>query len=321
MCNTSHLIHNWIPYRLTGQNGTLIEWLYVDGKKFTEPFFDETIVKCKSFDINSRSFSSVSSPGWLIDIAQQVEYVSPTAFIFHVSRCGSTLLSQLLSLNEDHIVLSEVPLLDELLRLHANYDLTASQAEAALQASVRLMGQKRTGHEKHFFIKLDSWHIASWKTIRRLYPEVPFVLLYRSPDEVVQSHARHRGMQMVPGIIAPALLGFAKEEISNITLDEYTAKVLEKFYSGLINISQSDSRSVLVNYEEGIMNIIDRMAVHSGITFDENTFNAMEERSRYHSKHPGQVFSEQLPRQTPPRWLQPAIDLYNETERQRKLHR
>src|SRR5690606_34626620 len=122
--------------------------------------------------------------------------VAPTAFIFHVSRCGSTLLSQLLDLDEANIVLSEVPLLDQLLRLPETFPgISRAQQETALQATIRLLGQKRTGHEKQLFIKLDSWHVFFAATLRKQYPSVPFILLYRAPDEVFESHRRHRGMQ------------------------------------------------------------------------------------------------------------------------------
>jgi hypothetical protein len=300
----NHSLHNWIPYRLHLKDEALVEWLYIKDKKFEEPFFDETIVTCKSFDQNSKDFRSASSIDWLSEAVKSIEHIAPTAFIFHVSRCGSTLLSQLLSINDEHIVLSEVPLFDEILRTYKG------DAGSALQASVKLMGQARTGKEKHLFIKLDSWHIFYWRIIRKLYPNVPFILLYRSPAEVIRSHSKLRGMHMVPGLIEPSLFGFHENEIHGIPFDEYSAKVLTRFYSAFSEVIENDKHALAVDYEEGMMNIMQKLAHHADITFSSSSLQAMEERSKYHSKHPGQVFSEPVLQTSQPHWLIPAIKAY-----------
>src|SRR5258705_13622399 len=103
-------IKNWIPYRLFEEGGeNYCRWLYLGDEKITEPFFEETIGKCRVLPENSRWLTRcVSSLEVLPEWAQQVETISPTAFIFHISRCGSTLVSQLLGLQPVNIVLSEV---------------------------------------------------------------------------------------------------------------------------------------------------------------------------------------------------------------------
>ncbi|WP_423146566.1 hypothetical protein [Rubrolithibacter danxiaensis] len=84
----------------------------------------------------------------------------PSAIIFHISRCGSTLLSQLLSLTEQSIVLSEVPFIDELLRLcYSDNEYGQTEIADFLTAALKFYGQKRYEQEKYLFIKTDSWHI------------------------------------------------------------------------------------------------------------------------------------------------------------------
>ena len=113
-CSPSDEMANWVPWKLSG---TLCEWIYTAGKKFTEPFFSDTISVCKNFSENRSSYKVATDLEIMSEWSSPINSIYPSAIIFHVSRCGSTLLSQLLALDEKHIVLSEVPFFDELLRL------------------------------------------------------------------------------------------------------------------------------------------------------------------------------------------------------------
>ncbi len=49
---------------------------------------------------------------------------------------------------------------------------------------------------------------------RKLYPQTPFILLYRQPGEVIRSQQKRRGMQSIPGLLEPEIFGFTKNEIA-----------------------------------------------------------------------------------------------------------
>lgn len=312
-----HPLHNWIPYRLRPADG-LCQWLYVFDKSFDEPFFDETIVKCKSHAYNSSPYQAASALGELSALASGIDSLKPDAFIFHISRCGSTMLSQLLGLSEVHISLAEVPLFDEILRAHfKNTQIASALQHEALKAAVSLMGQKRHGAEKHLFVKLDSWHIFFYDAFRVLYPDVPFVFLYRSPDEVLSSHRKHAGMQAVPGVIEPEVFGLTAEQINGLSLDDYTATVLERYLRAFQQRSAGDTNTHLINYKDGIMPMMQQLSTYSGVAFSEELLNAMEGRSRFHSKYPDQPFAEtQAPGQAS-KYLEQAMRAYQELEQQR----
>ncbi len=227
--NISSALANWIPYKLSSDEGRPhCEWLYTGDEDFTEPFFDETITKCRQ--LNNRSRKSISSIDVLPPWSNEIESVPPSAFIFHVSRCGSTLASQLLALDRTNIVLSEVPFFDALLRSEKNIPHQLLKAAIAFYAPVK-------SDRKHLFIKTDSWHIFFYKQIRELYPQTPFVLLYRRPDEVIRSQQKQRGMHAIPGMIEPALLGFDSHEVQQMNLDEYIGSVLEKYFQAFSTYS------------------------------------------------------------------------------------
>jgi hypothetical protein len=314
------LIGDWIPYQLVKREQQwLCRWLALGGRRFTEPFFSETIQQCKSHGRNANRFDSLSSLDCLAaQTAGPLDAVTPSAFIFHVSRCGSTLLSQLLGLSQRAIVLSEVPLIDQLLRLPLkDGNVAPAEMEAALQASIAWLGRKKSGNETHLFVKLDSWHVFFAATIRKLYPEVPFVLLYRSPDEVLRSHQKRRGMHAVPGFIEPVLFGMSSEDLDGIDCDVYTGQVLTYYFSRFLAIAAQDGQSLLLNYQEGGMPLLQQLAACSGIVFNDTEREHMEARSRTHSKYPDQIFSEERPQLPEPAHLAPAFALYRSLEAMR----
>lgn len=307
---------NWIPYKLVRENGQWIcKWLYTADVPFTDPFFDETILKCKSHPSNSRVFNCVSTLADLPAFSGSLPSVEPTAFIFHISRCGSTLLSQMLSLDPDIISLAEVPLIDRLLRLLHNEEAEDEQvAKEALKATIALHGQKRKGNEKHLFIKLDSWHIFFYDVLHQLYPNVPCILLYRSPDEVLRSHQKHRGMHGVPGVIHPDIFGLTEDEIGELGLDEYTAAVLERYLVKFSEVARHDGRVLLLNYNEGIMPIIKEVLSFAGVTTNDEVMAAMEARSRFHSKFPGKAYKPDEDRGALPDCLKDTMAAYHKLE-------
>lgn len=84
-----------------------------------------------------------------------------------------------------------------------------------LQAAIKFIGQNKNGNEQILFIKTDSWHIFFHRTFRHLFPTAPFILLFRSPDEVIYSHQKVHGMQAIPRLIEPEIFGFKQKEITS----------------------------------------------------------------------------------------------------------
>lgn len=318
MINAPHPLQNWIPYKLTHTNNQIqCHWLNTFDKAFNDPFFDETIAACKGLNRQNPPIASVSNLTVLEDWAHSLNYVNPTAFIFHISRCGSTLVSQLLGMDEQNIALAEVPFFDDILRLpYKNEGIDKTETERLLKAALKFYGKQRTGNEKNLFVKTDSWHILFYDQLRKLYPDTPFILLYRSPDEVFNSHTKQRGIHAVPGLIEAQLFGLEQLEVLNMDQNIYLAKVLERYLSLYLEIAQKDKLSLLLNYNEGILMMIEKISTFTNTTISETVLLKMKERSGYHSKHPNQIFTEK-PTTYIPNYLQRAFDLYKTTEEKR----
>jgi hypothetical protein len=309
-------VAGWIPVKLHAEDNTMLcRWLYVGDKDFNEPFFDESISACRSlFSENwhiKRSMSATDVlPGW----AKEMDTIEPTAFIFHISRCGSTLISQMLGTQPSNIILSEVPFFDDLLRYGKMQD-RMSAILPQLQAAISIYGANRTGKYERLFIKTDSWHIHFYKELRALYPNVPFFLLYRKPDEVLRSQQRKRGMQALPNYLEPEIFGFDKDVISSTPLDEYMGMVIESYLHAFLDILQKDKLAYAINYHNGAMHIVDNIAAVTGLPVPETERMLMEKRAGFHAKFPEQVFSEEKPGEATPGFLKRSFELYDKIEK------
>ena len=308
------------PYRLLKAEPLICEWLENTAQNFTEPFFDETISRLRYSAVNQRGPKGAAHVGLLPEwAAGQGPGRPPTAIIFHVSRCGSTLFSQLLALQPHYLVLSEVPFFDELLRLPFQNPAVTSDAAAGLfHAALQLYIGSAAQAPEHVFIKADSWHLHFYEQLRALYPTVPFILLYRDPWEVLQSQQRHRSMQSVPSLIEPAVFGFSPEQAAVTDLDQHMTQVLHGYFEKLLAIAAQDAHSVLVNYSEGAAAGMRKIVAATGIAYPPEYEQVVAERAGFHAKHPRQVFREENAAAAPPDFLAPVAAQYQQLDALRK---
>ncbi|HEU4553654.1 MAG TPA: hypothetical protein VFS25_12505 [Chitinophaga sp.] len=285
-------IANWIPFHLSHSKayGWTVKWLNLGQQRMIHPFFDETIQVCR-YRQKERSFiESLSTADFMPAACKNLASLEPTAFIFHVSRCGSTLLSQAFSAPEENIVVAEAPLLDEILRA----DEKGAAADVATRATwfhaaLKLMGQKRNLQETAYIIKLDSWHIHFYDLLRQWFPQTPFFFLYREPAEVIASHEKRRGLHAVPGIISPALLKTAEPAYYKGDFNSYTANVLEQYYLELQRIYRLNApRNYFFDYANGVKEMVTAFSTFSGIPI--KNAGQVHERLQYHSKSPQTPF-------------------------------
>lgn len=310
-------LKDWVPYQWKEENGeTGCRWLYLGDHHFTEPFFDETIMECRRlFEINRRK-TVLSAPELLPEWSGALDAIAPTALIFHVSRCGSTLLAQLLSQLTDSIVLSEVPFIDACLRRHFHSG-NSLENEAEALAAIRFYAQPRRPGDRRVFLKTDSWHLHFHAFWNKHFPDTPRVFLYRHPAEVIRSQQKRRGMQAVPGMVEPAVFGLP-EEVRNMTdFDQYMGRVLASYFREMLRQSEKDERILLCNYTEGMATVATRLLEATGEKIDKTLMDNWAERSRYHGKYPGEKFHEEPLTSQPPAWMEELMVLYQELEKRR----
>ncbi len=289
------VLKNWIPEKiLSEKNELLFKCLNCRNLEFSEPFFNDTLRKFRSLPANLKQYNSVVTAGMINEWAGNIDFVPPSAFVFHVSRCGSTLVSQCLGLNSEYISLSEVPLFDQVLRLAVSKDdAMKTSAQQLFRSVVKIYGAKRTGAENRLFIKNDCWHLMFCKQLRSLYPDTPFVIMYRSPAAVIESNRRTSGLQCINSFVPPDIYGMeGKLSDEDTRPDNYFRMALDKFYRAIIEIATVDSRTLLLNYNEGLPVIMSQIAAFTGTEFSAAFQGKILERGAYHAKKPGEQFVE-----------------------------
>jgi len=312
---------NWLPYKLVKEDGMLrFYWFNTYGQPFKEPFFEETISLCRTKELRNLLHPSVSDYNTMLDWAAAFDEIQPSAIIFHISRCGSTLLSQMLATSGDNIVLAEVPVFDDILRLPFKEPvIDETETSKLFVAALRYHGSKDNSYKntkkntKQVFIKTDSWHLFFYSQLRALFPLVPFILMYRTPDEVFRSHRKQPGMQSVRGLIEPQIFGISTSDVETMSPDVYLASVLENYLSTYIKIIANDKLCLPINYNEGIKEILAKMGAFTHMKISRADLQKMNDRSMYHSKKPNELFHEDEIKTIPP-CLAKAMQLYEQLE-------
>src|ERR1044072_6022705 len=127
-------------------------WLEMSGVSLAEPFFQQTVERAKRQGREER-FTEFDV---LLQLEKQLESVEPTGFIFHSSRCGSTLVANACRAVSGAIVLSEANAVDKLIaRFITDADNTVKESlySVFLRGVVHALAQRRTCQERHLFIK------------------------------------------------------------------------------------------------------------------------------------------------------------------------
>jgi len=204
-----------------------------------------------------------------------------------MSRCGSTLAAQVLSALPQHVVISEAPVLDTLLRGGDPAD--TDERVAWIRWVVSALGQKRAGRETRCFIKLDCWHVPYLPLLRKAMPDVPWIFLYRDPVEVMASHEAAPALWRVPGMLDPQTIGMDLPSALHLDPLEYCARILQKICEGAVSFG-TDPLGRLVNYSELPDAVWTTVASHFGLTFSSADIAAMKEKAQFNAKTPQILF-------------------------------
>ncbi len=211
-------------------------------KRFSEPFCHHTLQKLASRPFN-RMFRQRSDIETLRRRAHEHPGLPLQGIIFHMSRCGSTLVAQWLGALSDSVVLSEPEPLDILLQ----WPESDSDTET-IRALLSALGQPRRIDDHRLFLKTDCWHILHIDRLLAAFPDTPWIFLYRDPVEVLVSHQRMPGWQLVPGSMAAHGL-HAPEEVMNRPLS-HGAWILSVILNRAAQAIQRYPNGLLLNYTE-----------------------------------------------------------------------
>ncbi|CAN7732063.1 sulfotransferase [Pseudomonas sp. LjRoot277] len=273
-------LEGWLPIRVWQQAGEWqVDWCWFGDTPLHQPFFRDAVEDALRLPFNQvfRRQTPLSALG---DWQTTSPGLAPSAFIFHASRCGSTLISQMLARLDSHIVVSEPPPLDALLRS----GLPPAERRVAIEGLLSAYGQRRLGSEQRLVIKLDAWNIGELPLLRECFPDTPWLFLYRDPLEIAVSHLRRPGMHMVPGMIGASVMD---DDLPFAGREDFIARRLGRLLqAGLAQCREFGG--LAVNYSELPGAMAGRLADFFGLddVQREQVFAAVGQ----HAKQPSEEF-------------------------------
>lgn len=264
-------------------------WLNVGDYPLTEWKFGYSI---QNLMTNQRENQSFTTPLSLLTFKPFLEdYLYPSGFIFHMSRCGSTILAKALARSPQNIVIIEGDTLNENLwsYLTNNWREPVALSDDKVLIFKHLilaMGKRRVTDHQGYFIKFRSWNVLFLDFIMQVFPDVPSLFLYRDPIEVLVSSKRrvNQGMQVFKGTAAGAYMtGQTAQQTAKISnLSYYT-----KFYINYIKTALESPTEKLVhlNYNDLTKaNFSSILKNAFNYTPAAEQLSLMEEQFDYHSR-------------------------------------
>lgn len=246
-------LQGWLPVDAVVVDGRPgLTWLDMKGVDLTEPFFQQTVDRVKSQHLERREvFTEFDT---LVQLEKSFDSVAPTGFIFHSSRCGSTLLANACRAIDGAIVLSEPPPVDKLIaRFITDVDEHGTKAKLYsifLRGVLKALGQRRTGNERSLFVKFACCSVSQIERIRRIWPDVPCVFLYRDPVETIVSNLQNvpAWLQDEDHRVLASITGASTEAVAAMSTAQLCARALGSFYA--IANRVANDRALLLNYHQ-----------------------------------------------------------------------
>jgi len=214
------------------------------------------------------------------DVGKAAPESAPAGLIFHVARCGSTLVSQMLKQHGDIVVYAEpLPFNEILLPPH-------KWPRAELVFALRSLGDAFARHAgKPYVLKFTSWNTFYCDLVADAFPSSPWVLCIRDPVEVAVSLLNEpagwlKGQEGVSNPFAHLI----DPEGNAQSAEERVARLYGAFCEAAGRLDRARGR--LLRYESLPAGVWDVAAPHFGLAMDEPRRRRMADAAGRNSKAP-----------------------------------
>jgi hypothetical protein len=179
---------DFLPIVVADEIPQAVEWLDFSGVSITDPFFFQTVDRIRrTWPDRQIARENVEH---MIDLGEALGWIQPAGFIFHISRCGSTLIANSLRCAEATRVLSEPqPFGSMCNRLASETERSGASASAsAIKALSAVYSLHAATKPQRLLVKFPASNILAMGSTVELFPQVPRLIVVRSPIEVAVSN-------------------------------------------------------------------------------------------------------------------------------------
>ncbi len=179
-----------VPVAIDPANGGKVLWADLGDHPFREWQYMYTVQTLANDDAIAGAFTTDFDI--LADNAVVNDAAPPAGFIFHISRCGSTLLAKALARSDANVVINQGGPLQRgfWATITDNWAKPADPSPenlAMFRNLVLAMARRRADGQERSFIKFISWNSLYMEFARAAFPGLPSLFLYRDPVEVIAS--------------------------------------------------------------------------------------------------------------------------------------
>jgi hypothetical protein len=259
----------WLPCRFTGAG---VDWTDFRGIGLDGSFHTGAVRTALARPLNRLLRCRMELDDFLASPAEGLR--APDGFIFHMSRCGSTLVARMLAALPDTYAINEAEPLDALLRA-----IAAAPDELQVTALRAIVGALGRRPSRRWFLKLSAWPALALPLFRRAFPDVPWLFIYRDPAEVLASQMAMRGPELEPVLTPPALFGL---DAAAMAEEDYCAAALARICGAAL----AADGGLFVDHAELPHAFFTRILPYVGVGADEAASPALRELPRRHAKYP-----------------------------------
>ena len=266
-------LKGWTPIELhINKSFQEVAWLNLGKTYFTDKRSAYTI--CRSWQNQNKP-----QPLWTkLDVLTQLRKTSPglqpKGFIFNVSKCGSTLLARMLSSLPRNLVISEDTVINKSLMPNELMTQAGSFPDSSrielFQSVISALGQPLLGVEENYVIRFSPFNVLELPFIKKVFPEVPWIFLYRDPIEVIISDLvdldSYKSMSSLVkqvlsfsatnitkinpknSSLAQKILDFSNSDIATMSDEEFLARRNSSYLNMALHFL--DKNALLINYDQ-----------------------------------------------------------------------
>jgi hypothetical protein len=203
---------------------------------------------------------------------------APAGIVFHVARCGSTLISQSLKKLDDLVVYAEPQPFNEILAS------LQSSARADVVAALRALGAAFAAHAgNRYILKLSSWNTLYCDLVAEAFPNTPWVLCLRDPVEVgVSMLASPPGWFGGTNDVSRHLAARVDPDRKAKSREEFVARTYGAFCDAILGLEPGAGR--LVRYEALPAAVWTLVAPHFSLSVDAHQREEIAQSARTDAK-------------------------------------
>lgn len=241
----------WLPIALQLEEHPFnASWMDFGSMVLSQPLFQQSVLELRS-SAPGKEREVTTDLATVIEAGTRCADVVPAGIIFHLSRCGSTLLSNALRLAENTTVLAEATPIINLLAPGIDRGEEKSESLAgAIRALVNLYSHYGSSVPKSMVIKLAPIDLYELGRARVYWPGVPFVIVIRNPVEVIASNVAQRPPWLANRVSSPRerrIFDWAPLRPHEMSDEEYCARAIGCFCTEALKCR--DGNCTIISYE------------------------------------------------------------------------